>query len=341
MMKRAAVRAAALVLAGALLAVQGSGVWAQPAATITLPAPGAARQLYPGCNNIGLTFPDGTASTTVAQAVTPAGTLQAMWRHNAALNKFEGFSPAAPQASDLLTVDFLDAVWLCIDGAAPATGASPPAPVLPPAAATIVAPTEALDSFAFALEMSLEAGGELLMSFDATGEFEAPDSVFCRIIDQVGDLELPVIQLVVTGEGAWLDIGWGVAHVSRNDLRVTDTLRQCPGSPAAWDASFLTPTLSAGVQETVNGVAALRYSLAGTVGTPASFGVLPSDMEGWTINTYDVWLAEDGGWLVRFVEDLSLDFDESAEDVLLGRAVVRVDITNPNSTDIHVEPPVP
>jgi hypothetical protein len=37
-----------------------------------------------------------------------------MWRHNAALNTFEGFSPAAPQASDLLTVNQWDAAWLCV-----------------------------------------------------------------------------------------------------------------------------------------------------------------------------------------------------------------------------------
>jgi hypothetical protein len=59
-------------------------------------------------------------------------------------------------------------------------------------------------------------------------------------------------------------------------------------------------------------------------------------MEGMTVNAYDVWLAEDGRWLVRFVEDVSMDFDESAEDVVLGRVVMRVDITDANSPDIHV-----
>jgi hypothetical protein len=115
----------------ALLAANGSLVLAQPVATITLPAPGAAKQLYPGCNNIALSFPDGTPSATVLQAVTPAGTVDTMWRHSAALNKFEGYSAQFPQASDLLTVNFMDAVWLCMAEGLAAVQ-PPPAVVLPP-----------------------------------------------------------------------------------------------------------------------------------------------------------------------------------------------------------------
>ena len=103
----------------ALLAAHGSAVEAQPVASIALPQPSGTVQLYPGCNNIALTFPEGTASQMVVQAVTPAGAVQSMWRHNAAQNRFEGFSPAAPQASDLLTVNALDAVWLCVAAIAP------------------------------------------------------------------------------------------------------------------------------------------------------------------------------------------------------------------------------
>jgi len=344
-MKGAAVRTAvALVLAGTLLAAQGPSARAQPATTITLPPPGAVRQLYPGCNNIGLTFPDGMASTTVAQAVTPAGALQSMWRHDAAFNKFEGFSPAAPQASDLLAVDFLDAVWLCIGGAAPAAQAPPPAGTpatgVPSDLTAIVAPTEVLDSFAYTLEMSLEAGGELVFSIESAGEFEAPDSFSCTISAQVPGEEAE-IDLVVTAEDAWIDIGTGLVPVSEENPQLTGSIGGCPGSSAFWEDASLPSSLPPGVPETVNGVAALRYSLAGVVGTPAWFGLMPSEMEGLTVNAYDVWLAEDGGWLVRFVEDVSMDLDESAEEALPSRVVMRVDITNPNSPDIHVEPPVP
>jgi hypothetical protein len=345
MMKRAAVRAAALVLAGALLAVQGSGVWAQAAATITLPAPGAVRQLYPGCNNIGLTFPDATASTAVAQAVTPAGTLQAMWRHNAALNKFEGFSPAAPQASDLLMVDFLDAVWLCIGGAAPAASAPPPAATAPGSTSALpatVAPTDALDSFAYVFEKSLEADGQFVWSYTAAGEFEAPADVSCTITFRFGGLGVNTTRVVSTGEGAWVDEGDGFVAVSEGDSELARHLKTCPGWPAYRWGFSLPAELPSGTPETVNGIAARRYSLAeALVETPASFGLAPSEVEGMTINAFDVWLAEDGGWLVRLVEDVSEDLEASGEEPQRGRVVTRVDITEPNSPDIHVEPPVP
>ena len=114
-----------------LLAGSGASVSAQPVATIALPAPGNTQQLYPGCNNISLTFPDATPSQTVVQAVTPAGTVETLWRFNGPLNKFEGFSPAYPQASDLMSVNFLDAVWLCMTTGAPPGAVAPPTPVPP------------------------------------------------------------------------------------------------------------------------------------------------------------------------------------------------------------------
>jgi hypothetical protein len=118
-MRRLAIGAIALGLAVASLAAYGLPAWAQPVASIALPPPGETEQLYPGCNNIGLTFPNDTASDTVVQAVTPTEAVEAMWRHDAALGKWQAFSPAAPGASDLLTVNFLDAVWLCVAAATP------------------------------------------------------------------------------------------------------------------------------------------------------------------------------------------------------------------------------
>jgi len=115
-----------------LLALQAPAAHAQPVATISLPARGAAKQLYLGCNSIALTFPDGTASQAVVQAVTPAQAVQAVWRYNAAQGKWDGYAPAAPGASDLLTVNFLDAVWVCVTGPSPAatpTLEGTPAPI--------------------------------------------------------------------------------------------------------------------------------------------------------------------------------------------------------------------
>jgi len=136
-MKRLGIVTAALAVVVGLLLCSPALVRAQPLASITLPSPGATKQLYPGCNNIALTFRDGTDSQAVVHAVTPAGVVQAMWRHNAAENRFQGFSPAAPQASDLLTVNLWDAVWLCVGGAPPT---APTVPPVPPTAAPTSTP---------------------------------------------------------------------------------------------------------------------------------------------------------------------------------------------------------
>jgi hypothetical protein len=162
--------AAAVVLLGA----RGPSAQAQPMASITLPAPGTPKQLYAGCNNIGLTFPEGTSSQEVVQAVTPAGAVEAMWRHNAALNKFEGFSPAFPQASDLMRVDFLEAVWLCMVEDLSAIG-PPPVVIIPPA--PICAGPPAVASFT-ATPNTITAGQSSTLSW---GPVENTDHV---VIDQ-------------------------------------------------------------------------------------------------------------------------------------------------------------
>ena len=116
-MKRLIIAAVGVALVVGLLALGGAPVRAEPVASITLPDPSGTVQLYPGCNNISLTFPDGTASQTVVAAVTPTDVVEAMWRHDAALNRWDGYSPEYPEASDLVSVNFLDAVWICTAGA--------------------------------------------------------------------------------------------------------------------------------------------------------------------------------------------------------------------------------
>jgi beta-lactamase superfamily II metal-dependent hydrolase len=134
-----------LVAAAATFALfaGGSRLSAQQIATISLPAPGAAKTLYEGCNNIALTFPDrtpvghphpGWTTESVVDSIEPATALQSIWRYDAAQSRFLGFSSAAPQASDLLTVNFLDAVWVCVTASA-AGPTQTPAPTSEPQAA--------------------------------------------------------------------------------------------------------------------------------------------------------------------------------------------------------------
>ena len=131
---RVLITVVAAIAAGWALFGWGSQLSAQQVATITLPAPGATKPLYEGCNNIALTFPDrtpvghphpGWTTQSVVDAIEPSSAVQSIWRHDAAQNRFLGFSAAAPQASDLLTVNFLDAVWVCVTAQAVAPTPAP------------------------------------------------------------------------------------------------------------------------------------------------------------------------------------------------------------------------
>jgi len=101
--------------------------------------------LFPACNNVALTFPGGTSATAVVAQVTPPDAAQAMWRLDAQTSVFAGYSPAAPQASDLVTVGFLDAVFLCVNQQASISmpGVSEPAAGPVPAPPVAPTPTEA------------------------------------------------------------------------------------------------------------------------------------------------------------------------------------------------------
>ena len=112
-----------VILAVALLAGAG-GAAAQPGQEnpeiYPPPEPLRVVDLAVGCNNVALTYPDGTPVGVVVGSINPQGALYAIWRLNAtpvtpgAGPTFEGFAPAAPEASDLQGVNFLEAVFLCV-----------------------------------------------------------------------------------------------------------------------------------------------------------------------------------------------------------------------------------
>ena len=97
------------------------------AATISLPVPSLDPESPPisisllaGCNAVGLTFsdPEGVVPSDVADAVTPAGALESIWRLDNATHAFQAYVAAAPQASDLTSLQFLDAAFVCAGGPA-------------------------------------------------------------------------------------------------------------------------------------------------------------------------------------------------------------------------------
>jgi hypothetical protein len=342
---------------------------AQTVASITLPPPGATEQLQPGCNNVGLTFSDGTASGAVLDAVSPAGSVETMWRHDAAQQRWEGFAPAAPEASDLLTVNFMDAIWLCVVGSPPtatptattpttpagqtatpastatpttsaghtatptSTSATPTTPAghtrtpiagspTPGTVSTAVAPTEALDSFRYTMEWTMGTGADTF-TMTSAGEFETPDRVDCAITASAGGMTFTT-SVIVIGDEAWVDGTPALASEVDGDLR-----QFCPGSSLFWEDLDLPADLGSIPGQVVheNGVLAVRLSLKGVVESLPALGLIP---EGADVQTFDIWVAQDGDWLVALEFDATVDGDPMR---------IRVDVTNPNDSTISVEPP--
>jgi hypothetical protein len=93
--------------------------------------------LFAGCNNVSLTWPNGTEIATVAAAVNPADAVIAIWRFGNAERRFSGFAPSFPAASDLRTINTLDPVFICVGRTAnltrPSIGTGPRVPTPPPA----------------------------------------------------------------------------------------------------------------------------------------------------------------------------------------------------------------
>jgi hypothetical protein len=75
--------------------------------------------LVEGCNPVASTYPDATPVEDAAGAVAPAEALDAIWNFDPETGTWQGFSPDAPAAvSDLESIDFLDAVFICVNAAA-------------------------------------------------------------------------------------------------------------------------------------------------------------------------------------------------------------------------------
>jgi hypothetical protein len=140
-------------------------------------------------------------------------------------------------------------------------------------------------------------------------------------------MTFPWFELVVIGDEAWIDemeSGW--TPVPPDDPGA----RLCPGSSLFWEG-FLPLENLAGIERHLDlskAVPAMRLSLIGWVQSlPSAFG---SISEGATVNTFNIWVAQDGGWLVALEFDGTVDGEPTQ---------IRVDVTNPNDPTISVNAP--
>jgi len=106
------------LLDAAFICVGAAATIAMPTVTADPASAPISVNLSTGCSAVGLTFLDGTAPSGVAGAITPAGAFESLWRLDNATGSFQAYVAAAPQASDLTSLAFLDAVFLCTGGPA-------------------------------------------------------------------------------------------------------------------------------------------------------------------------------------------------------------------------------
>jgi hypothetical protein len=69
------------------------------------------------CNPLASSYPNDTPITTIANAVSPSGILISIWWYQPSTGIWLGYSPQAPQASDLTEVDRLEAIFICVSSA--------------------------------------------------------------------------------------------------------------------------------------------------------------------------------------------------------------------------------
>jgi len=193
---------------------------------------------------------------------------------------------------------------------------------------TAVAPTGVLTGFRYTMEWTTGTGADAF-TISSEGAFKAPDRIRCDLAMSGGGMSFTWERVVVIPPDAWIDTGSGWTHTTPSDTTVDGDLRQfCPGSSLFWEG-FL-PRDLAGIQGQIasrNGVLAVRLSLKGQVQSVPVWGPIAADA---TVNTFDIWVAQDGGWLV------ALEFDATVDGVPLR---IGVDVTNDPTVEVNA--PIP
>jgi hypothetical protein len=207
-------------------------------------------------------------------------------------------------------------------------------------------PTDYLDTFHATLDLSMEMD-DLGMNVAIEGDFEATDSCSCDLSASMGGMPLVEERVIVIGNSAWIDTGDGWRNTTPSDPEVVEAAGMCPACPSFWeDLAFEVPPL-AGEHEDKNGVPATHYTLEDLYPGLAGIGPIPEDLEGVSIDALDLWVAEDGEWLVcldavdmcvegEALEQFMGSLGEEVESVCI---TMGIDITKANDPSIRVNAP--
>jgi PKD repeat protein len=102
----------------ALTVTDSTGVAVTATTTAQIAAGQRKINLPQGCSNVASTFPDGTSTGTIVTNVNPSSAVLSIWEYNSAQAKFQGYLPGATQATDLPTINHLDAFFICVNAVA-------------------------------------------------------------------------------------------------------------------------------------------------------------------------------------------------------------------------------
>jgi hypothetical protein len=192
--------------------------------------------------------------------------------------------------------------------------------------------------------MSMEMDG-LDMDFAIEGDFEATSRCSCDISASMVGIPLMEQRVIVIGNDAWIDTGDGWRETTPSDPEVVESVAMCPACPAFWeDFAFEAPPLP-GEHEDKNGVPAIHYTLAELYEAFAGIGLMPEEMEGVSVEALDVWVAEDGEWLVCLDMDICVEAEAMEEftgpvgEVESLCMTMGIDITRVNDPSIQVKAP--
>jgi hypothetical protein len=215
----------------------------------------------------------------------------------------------------------------------------------PTAAAAGGPPTAFLETFHAAFEASVETEtGNIDLAVG--GDFEAPGSCSCDTRASVADVPLLKQRVILMGDKAWIDMGDGWSETTPSEPEMVDALGLCPACPSFWeDLSFEAPTLP-GEHDTKNGVPAIHYTLAELPEAFTGIDLIPEEWgEGVSVETADIWVAEDGGWLVCMSLRVSAEGQAAEETIPLLEGIewasiaATIDITRANDPSIRVNAP--
>jgi hypothetical protein len=249
-----------------------------------------------------------------------------------------------PEISNLAPLGHMQGVLALGGTGAPATPT--PSPTLTPTAtptltptptATFEAPTDYLDTFHASLEISMEADG-VDMGFAIEGDFQATNRCSCDISVSIVGIPIWEERVIVIDNEAWIDTGDGWREMAPSDPDLAEALGLCPACPSFWESEGEDVVLPPGQHDTKNGVPAIHYTAEELYEAIFGVGPLPEELEDVSVETLDLWAAEDGGWLVCLDLELCGEGEAAGEFESVCIAFT-IDITGANDPNIEVNAP--